>query len=91
MPGKLWMRHAGGGERTYALSGGFLEVAENQAVILADSLEDPATIDVDRARRAAERARERLQDRASSWDADRAERALRRAINRITLAGGGRH
>jgi F-type H+-transporting ATPase subunit epsilon len=87
-PGKLTIRSADGTTRFYALSGGFLEVSENQAVILADALEAPETIDVKRAREAAERARQRLQDR-SRWDTERAEAALQRALNRIKVGDEG--
>ena len=53
LPGKLAVRLAGGTNRIFALSGGFLEVSANQAVILADAMEEPGEIDVDRAKRAA--------------------------------------
>lgn len=86
MPGKLTVRLPGGESREYALSGGFLEVSDNRAVILADALENPDEIDVDRARRAAERARDRLRDLSGKWDVDRAEAALKRALNRMKVA-----
>jgi F-type H+-transporting ATPase subunit epsilon len=38
--GTLKVTAVGGAEKTYQVSGGFLEVAKNQAVILADSLTD---------------------------------------------------
>jgi F-type H+-transporting ATPase subunit epsilon len=88
MPGKLTVRDAQGTERTFALGGGFLEVSENSAHILADAVEEPGEINLERARRAAERARERLKDTAGQWDVERAEASLKRALNRIKIAGG---
>ena len=73
MPGKLTVKDAVGSSRIYALSGGFLEVSNNAATVLADAVEEPERIDADRARRAADRARERLKDTAGKWDVDRAE------------------
>ncbi len=83
-PGKLTVRTTEG-TQIYALSGGFLEVSENRAVILGDAIEDPAVIDVERARASAERARARLRE-PGKWDVDRCEAALKRALNRVKVA-----
>jgi F-type H+-transporting ATPase subunit epsilon len=85
-PGKLTVRGADGTTRIYALSGGFLEVSQNHAVVLADALEEPDRIDLERARGAAARARDRLKDSPGRWDVERAEAALHRALNRIKVA-----
>jgi len=85
-PGKLNVRTPGGESHLFALSGGFLEVSQNRAVVLADAMEEPGDIDVERAKRAAERARERLKEIGARWDVDRAEAALKRALNRIKVA-----
>jgi len=84
-PGKLTVRR-GSTTREYAVGGGFLEVSQNHARLLADSLEAPEAIDVARARRAAERARARLKE-PGRFDEVRAEAALKRALNRIKVAG----
>src|SRR5690606_26321207 len=49
-----------GKENTAAISGGFMEVAHDKAVLLADTAELAEEIDVDRAMRARQRAEERL-------------------------------
>lgn len=86
VPGKLTVKDASGEEKLYAISGGFLEVSDNRATILADALELAAEIDVERAKRARDRARKLLTERPPELDVPRAERALRRAENRLKVA-----
>lgn len=69
-----------------AISGGFLEVSDNRAVILADAAERAPDIDLVRARQARERAEARLRERSALVDTARAEMALRRAMNRLKVA-----
>ena len=84
--GPVVYRQNGRRERL-AISGGFFEFVGNRAVILADAAERADEIDVARARRAAERARQRLADRQGNWDFARAQAALERALNRLKVAG----
>ena len=88
MPGKFTVRKAGGTEEIYALSGGFLEVSDNTAVVLADALEPRFEIDRARAEAAEKRARDRLNGSSSEAKIDRAraEAALKRAINRASIS-----
>ena len=86
--GKLTVRDTSETEVTYALSGGFLEVSDNKAVILADAMERADEIDVKRADAAKERAQQRLAERYPEIDVPRAEVALKRALNRIKIARG---
>jgi len=87
MPGKITIRESETKERVAAVSGGFLEVSDNIATILAESVEFIDEIDIERARSAYERAKERMGLKSSDVDIDRAEAALRRAENRLKLAG----
>jgi len=81
-PGVLTYKSEGE-EKKMAVSGGFLEVADNHAVLLADTAEKSDEINLDRAKRAKERAEKRLVERSETIDALRAEMALKRAIARI--------
>lgn len=69
-----------------AISGGFLEVSNNELTILAQSAERGSEIDVERAKRAKERAERRLQSKQDNVDFHRAELALKRAMNRLDVA-----
>ncbi|SFI66422.1 F0F1 ATP synthase subunit epsilon [Thermoflavimicrobium dichotomicum] len=73
-----------GQEEQIAISGGFIEVRPDKVTILAQAAEFAGDIDVERAKRAKERAEERLAK--SEGDLARAERALKRALNRLEVA-----
>lgn len=78
----------GGKTKYLAVSGGLLEVRPEQVSILAQAAEVSDNIDVDRALRAKERAEERLrQQKLENIDFRRAELALKRAVNRLDVAG----
>ncbi|MFC7062243.1 F0F1 ATP synthase subunit epsilon [Halobacillus seohaensis] len=74
-----------GGSDRIAVSGGFLEVRPEKVTILAQSAEKPSDIDIDRARKAKERAEQRMNNKQSDIDFRRAEMALKRAINRLDV------
>jgi F-type H+-transporting ATPase subunit epsilon len=87
IPGILTVTDNVGDEVDYSVSGGFLEVSGNVATVLADAIEDPDRIDVERAKQAEQRARKRLSRRSDSdIDELRAEAALARALNRQKMA-----
>jgi len=69
----------------YATGGGTIEVLNNNVLVLADSLEAVEEIDIERARRARDRAGERLANKTDDTNLERARAALARAINRLTL------
>jgi len=90
-PGLVEIFDAEGHEIRMAIGGGFFQVAQNQAMVLADSAETAAEINVERARAAESRARSRLTghvDGDFQLQRERAESALRRAQARMRVAGG---
>ena len=86
-PGRLTYVE-GGRDHHYAIGGGFLQVADDKVLVLADSAEAAADIDLDRAQRALADAREKLKQHTSD-DRLHAEEAarVRRAAARIGVAG----
>lgn len=83
--GKLSTKDEHGVETVYAMSGGFLEVSSNSAVLLADAIEQASDIDLRRAEAAKERAARRLSAGSQDIDLMRAEAAFSRALNRIKI------
>jgi len=80
---------AGGESHDMALNRGFVEVLNDRIRVLTETCEECDEIDVERARQAAARARERLAtaSRDSDIDVVRAEYALKRAMVRLMAAG----
>ena len=73
--------------RHFATSGGLLRVTRREALVLVDAAEEADAIDIDRARRALERAQHRLAATSGGGvDISRAELALARALNRLRVA-----
>jgi len=69
-----------------AIAGGFVEVVDNSAIVLADTAELAEDIDLARAEDAKERAVKRLAASTNEIDLRRAEYALRRASARINAS-----
>ncbi len=78
-----------GGKTEYlAVSGGFAEVTGSKVTIVAEAAELGREIDIERARRARERAEKRLAAvKTEAIDWTRAEAALRRSVIRVKVAG----
>lgn len=74
------------GEKIAALSGGFIKADREKTLILATTCEWKDEIDLERAKRAEEKAREMLQRAQSNAEHDLAELKLKRAVNRINIA-----
>ena len=74
-------------EQHLAVAWGFAEVLPEKVTILAETAERPAEIDVERARKAKERAEQRLASGDTTVDVERALDALQRAEARIDVAG----
>jgi F-type H+-transporting ATPase subunit epsilon len=73
-------------EQRLAVAWGFAEVLPNKVTILAESAERPSEIDVARARKAKERAEQRLASGDTNVDVERALDALHRADVRLEVA-----
>ena len=86
-PGRLTYIE-GGREHHYAVGGGFLQVADNRVIVLADTAEAAGEIDVERARKAVEDGQGRLRTMTEQDEGYAAEAArVRRAAARLTVAG----
>ena len=85
--GEMYYRK--GGQTEYlAVSGGFAEVTGEKVTIVAESAEKGREIDMDRAKRALERAEKRLAAaKTENIDWARAEAAMRRSLMRTKVAG----
>ena len=81
-PGVLTITEEDGTKKKAAL---FVEVTETTMSILAEVAEWPEDIDVERAKKAEERARKRLEAKSADIDIARAELALKRALVRKGL------
>ncbi|MEE9555590.1 MAG: F0F1 ATP synthase subunit epsilon [candidate division Zixibacteria bacterium] len=82
--GSLTVIDADNKKSEYCVGGGFLEVSGNVATVLADAIETTDEINIERAKEAEKRARERLVHRSDrEIDTARAEAALARALNRL--------
>jgi len=81
---------SGGQKHQLFVAGGFAEVRNDTLRVITAAGERPSEIDVERAERAAERARERLKTRQvdgeDAFDVLRAEASLGRALVRLKLA-----
>lgn len=75
-----------GHKRRASALGGFVEVTKDQVTILTDASELAEDIDLERAKRAKERAEQRLASKEEGIDYARAEIALKKAIARINLS-----
>ena len=70
------------GQKKAAVHAGLAEILPDKVTILAEIAEWPDEIDVDRARRAEDRARKRLAEKSANLDVLRAEIALKKALVR---------
>ena len=80
--GPLLARTTDGRELEFLIHDGFAEVRDDVLTVLTRSAEKPGEVDLERAKRAAERARERIRNDLTKVDYSRALSALRRALAR---------
>lgn len=75
------------GEWHYAaVSNGFVEIMPDHVVLLADTVERPEDIDINRANEARMRAEERLRQKQSIMEYYHTQAALNRAMNRLNVS-----
>lgn len=74
-----------GEEYIAAISGGLLKIEDNNVLVLADSVESPEEIDVNRAEAEMKIAREELLERMSYEEYRKSQAQIARAINRLKV------
>lgn len=84
--GVLRYKDGRGVQKRMALSGGFIEVIDNVARVLAETAERGDEIDVLRARAAKDRAEKRLSQRDENISFTRSQMSLQRAMTRLKAA-----
>ena len=85
VPGELRFQPEGEPLRTAAVSTGLVKVENNEVLILVDTAERPEDIDANRARRAADTAREALLQKKSLQEYKNAQANLARAVSRLRV------
>ncbi len=87
VPGKLTYRIPGGDTQPVAVSAGLTKIESNDVLVLVDTAERPEEIDANRAKRAAEHAREELLQKQSRREYHAAQATLARALSRLKVKG----
>ena len=92
VPGTLTFKTDAGEETVAAVSGGVLKMEDNEALLLADTVERADEIDFRRAERAAAWAKEELLQKKSAQAQRMAQQHMARALCRFNTAQhrGGR-
>ena len=72
-------------QKQAALHAGFVEILQDKVTIMAEIVEWPDEIDLERAQEALQRAQERLVSKTPETDIARAETSLHRAVARINV------
>lgn len=85
VPGMLHFRTPGDTDQIAAVSHGLVKVENGEVLILIDSAERPEEIDINRARREADAAKEAIQQKCSIQEYRSAQAMLARAINRLQV------
>lgn len=85
VPGALTYRIPGGTEQVAAVSAGLVKIEDNDVLVLVDTAERPEDIDANRAKRAADEAKEALLQKRSIQEYQTAQVNLARAINRLRV------
>lgn len=83
--GRIVLRDDSGDQHSFAISGGVVEVLKNTVIILAETAESAASIDISRAQSAVSRASEAL-SAVSGEEREIVQQRLSRARNRLRVA-----
>lgn len=87
VPGKMTYRVPGGENETAAVSSGLVKIESGEVLVLVDTAERPEEIDLNRARRAADAAKEALLQKQSLREYRMAKANLSRALSRLKVKG----
>ena len=93
VPGELRFQPEEGAPRTAAVSSGLLKIEGGEMLLLVDTAERPEDIDANRAKRAADAAKEELLQKKSLQEYKSAQANLARALSRLRVKerwNGGR-
>ncbi len=90
VPGVMTLKEEDGSQSVFAISNGFVEVANNEVSVMVDSCEPAFEIDVTRAEEALKRAKERMVELDKvGVDLERARASVERARARLMAADKG--
>lgn len=89
VPGELLYTIPGREEQCAAVSSGLMKIENNTVLVLVDSAERPEEIDANRAKHAAEAAREALVQKQSIQEYRMTQANLARAISRLRVKEHG--
>lgn len=87
VPSPLKIKLDDGEHRLAAVSSGIIKADKSEVAVVASAVEWAEDIDVARAQQAKESAEKKLESNAGQKEFERAEQKLRRALNRLTVAG----
>ncbi len=85
VPGVLKFRGPGEPDRIASVSAGLVKIEKNDVLVLVDAAERPEDIDANRARRAADEAKEAILQRRSIQEYKMAQADLARAVSRLRV------
>lgn len=86
IPGEITYRLPGGTDKHAACSRGMVKVEDNVVTVLVDTAEHPEEIDVNRAQRAADQAKEEMLKKKSRQEYMKAQMELARATSRLKVS-----
>lgn len=85
MPGEMAVTLPDGSRQLAVVGGGIMRIESGDVLLILETIERPEEIDVNRAKREAEEAREAMAHKASLREYRAAQMQLARAIERIRL------